>query len=63
MFSRKYIYYNPEGKKKPVFNITNCIDDSEQNLTEKQLMDDKYTHIGVAIAKNCLVVDLTERNQ
>jgi hypothetical protein len=59
IFSRKYIYYNPK-KKKP-FHITNCIDDSTQDLTEKELMSKKWTNIGEAIKKNCLIVDLKEK--
>ena len=38
-----------------IFNIYNCIDETEQDLTEKQLMDKKYTNIGEALRKGCLV--------
>lgn len=46
MVSRKEIMR--EGKK---FLINNCIDDTEQDLTEKQLMNEKITNIGVAMKK------------
>lgn len=48
MFSRKEMMYDSESKK---FLINNCIDDSEQDLTEKQLQNKKYTNIGEAITK------------
>lgn len=44
--SSKDIYFDSESEK---FLITNCIDDSEQDLTEEELMDDSYTNIGTAI--------------
>ena len=56
IFSRKYIYYNPKIKK--AFSITNCIDDSEQELTQKQLFVGGYSNIGKALRNNCLIVDL-----
>ena len=47
IISRKEICITATGR----FDITNCIDDSTQKLTEKQLMDDRYTMIGKAITK------------
>ena len=52
--SSKHIYYN-ETKKK--FEITNYIDDTEQSLTEKQLMDSNYKNIGIALQFNELIKD------
>jgi hypothetical protein len=52
--SSKYIFYN-EAKKR--FEIINYIDDTEQSLTEKQLMDSQYTNIGVAMQFNALIKD------
>ena len=59
IYSGKNIYYEPKLKK--CFFINNCIDDSEQELTEKQLMNKKYTNIGDALKKNCLIVNLNEK--
>jgi len=42
--SSKYIGYD-DG----IFCITNCIDDSEQELNDKEIMDDEYTNIGKGI--------------
>jgi len=42
--SSKYIGYN-----NGLFCITNCIDDSEQVLNDKEIMDDDYTNIGKGI--------------
>jgi len=38
-----------------IFNIVNEIDETEQNLTEKQLMGKRLTNIGEALQKGCLV--------
>jgi len=46
--SRKEMMYDPADK---MFLINNCIDDSEQDLTEKQLLNKNYTNIGVAIKR------------
>ena len=46
--SSKSIMMYKKGKKL-VFDIINEIDDTQQILTEKQLFDDKITHIGTAI--------------
>ena len=51
VFSRKYISYYPDKKR---FWITNCIDDSEQDLTEKDIMNEKETLIGKAIKYGAL---------
>lgn len=49
--SSKNITYNPETE---TFSIVNEIDDSEQELTDRQVMDSscKYTNIGRAIIEN-----------
>ena len=52
LYSRKTITFNKKTNK---FNIHNHIDDSKQSLTEKQIMDDKITHIGTAMPKRSLV--------
>ena len=49
--SSKHILYDDDDK---IFYILNEIDDSEQELTEQQLMDLEYTNIGVAILKGAL---------
>jgi len=48
--SSKVIQYDGD-----VFHILNEIDDSEQELTEEQLMDTSRTFIGEAIKKKALV--------
>ncbi|MDD5134958.1 MAG: hypothetical protein PHP01_06060 [Phycisphaerae bacterium] len=52
--SSKYISYNPDGNK---FYVFNYIDDSEQELTESQLLDSEYTNIGQAMEKGALIMD------
>jgi uncharacterized protein YaaR (DUF327 family) len=52
--SSKYISYNPDGNK---FYVFNYIDDSEQELTESQLLDSEYTNIAEAMEKGALIVD------
>ena len=42
--SSKYIEYDDD-----IFYIFNEIDDTEQSLTSKELFNDDYTNIGVAI--------------
>lgn len=44
--SSKDIEYNPGNKK---FSVLNYIDDSEQTLSEDEIMDDNITNIGKAI--------------
>lgn len=52
--SSKRIVWEENEKK---FFIINFIDDSEQELTEAQLMDKGYTNIGYAITKGALFKD------
>lgn len=51
MFSRKEIALTetPTGKER--FHVHNCIDDSMQLLSEKQMMNKDWTNIGDAILK------------
>ena len=58
VFSRKSIYYHPKEKE---FQITNWIDDSDQLLTQKQLMSKSYTNIGYALKRRALIVNLKEK--
>ena len=44
--STKWIEWDAKNR---VFDVINLIDDSEQTLTEKQLMDRGWTNIGHAI--------------
>ena len=46
MRSSKSIYYEPVTDS---FTVLNEIDDTEQVLNSKQIMDDDYTNIGKAI--------------
>ena len=52
--SSKYISYDPDGNK---FYVFNYIDDSEQELTESQLLDSEYSNIGEAMEKGALIMD------
>ena len=52
--SSKHIRYYPEDKS---FYVLNLIDDSEQELTESQILDREYTNIGVAMEKGALIMD------
>ena len=52
IFSRKTIKYSERTKR---FNIINHIDESKQNLSAQQLLNEKYTLIGKAIPLNCLI--------
>jgi len=52
--SSKYIRYNPDSNS---FYVLNLIDDSEQELTEKQILDNEDTSIGEAIKKGALIMD------
>lgn len=49
--SSKFMDMSDDGKK---FVITNEIDDTEQELTEQQLMDCTYTNIGYAMKNGAL---------
>ena len=52
--SSKYIRYHPDDNS---FFVLNLIDDSEQELTENQILDKAYTNIGEAMEKGSLIVD------
>jgi hypothetical protein len=52
--STKHIVWDEEDKR---FFIFNYIDDTEQMLTEAQLMDREYTNIGYAMTKGALFKD------
>ncbi len=52
LFSRKTIDYDGDAN---VFSIWNHIDDTHQKLTEAQLKDRDWTHIGYAIRKGAFV--------
>lgn len=52
--SSKYIQYDDEEN---TFYVCNYIDDSEETLTEQQLMDRDYTNIGYAMTKGALFMD------
>lgn len=54
MRSSKYIRYYPEDNSFYVFNL---IDDSEQELTEAQILDSAYSNIGEAMEKGALIMD------
>lgn len=49
--SSKRIVWEEDEKR---FFVINYIDDFEQELTEKQLMDTSYTNIGFAMEKGAL---------
>ena len=52
--SSKHIRYYPEDNS---FYVLNLIDDSEQELTESQILDSAYTNIGEAMKKGALIKD------
>jgi hypothetical protein len=52
--SSKHIWYHPKDNS---FFVWNLIDDSEQRLTESQLLDKAYTNIGEAMKKGALIMD------
>ena len=52
--SSKHIRYYPDENR---FYVLNLIDDSEQELTENQIMDKGYTNIGAAMQKGALIMD------
>jgi hypothetical protein len=54
MRSSKRIIWNEEDKR---FYIINFIDDTEQELSETQLMDEDYTNIGYAMTNGALYKD------
>ena len=53
--SSKRIVWEEDEKR---FFIINFIDDTEQELTEAQLMDKGYTNIGYAMTKGALFKDV-----
>ena len=52
--SSKHIRYYPDDES---FYVLNFIDDSEQELTESQILDTAYTNIGDAMTKGALIRD------
>ena len=52
--SSKHIRYYPDDNS---FFVLNLIDDSEQELTESQILDIAYTNIGEAMKKGALIMD------
>ena len=52
--SSKHIRYYPDNNS---FYVLNLIDDSEQELTEAQILDSSYTNIGEAMRKGALIMD------
>lgn len=52
IFSRKTIKYNPKTK---TFKVFNHIDETEQILTEKEIINKKYSNIGRAIPLRSLI--------
>ena len=52
--SSKHIIYHPEDNS---FYVFNYIDDTEQTLTDSQILDSSYTNIGEAIKKGALIMD------
>ena len=52
--SSKHIRYYPDDNSFYVFNL---IDDSEQELTEVQILDSGYSNIGEAMKKGALIKD------
>jgi len=52
--SSKHIRFHPDDNS---FYVFNYIDDTEQTLTESQIVDSSYTNIGEAIEKGALIID------
>ena len=52
--SSKHIRYYPDDNN---FYVLNLIDDSEQELTESQILDSAYSNIGEAMKKGALIMD------
>ena len=52
--SSKHIRYTLEDNN---FYVLNLIDDSEQKLTESQILDPSYSNIGQAMKKGALIRD------
>ena len=53
-YSAKEISYSLDGQ----FIITNCIDGTEQYLSEDELMNQELTNIGIAITKGAFYAEL-----
>ena len=52
--SSKHIRYYSDDNS---FYVLNLIDDSEQELTEAQILDGDYSNIGEAMKKGALIMD------
>ena len=52
--SSKHIRYYPDDNS---FYVINLIDDSEQELTEAQILSSDYSNIGEAMKKGALIMD------
>ena len=52
--SSKDIVWDAQAKK---FHIFNHIDQTEQHLTERQVLDESFTNIGYAMKKGALFKD------
>ena len=52
--SSKHIRYYPDDNS---FFVLNLIDDSEQELTESQILEKEYSNIGEAMKKGALIMD------
>ena len=52
--SSKHIRYYPDDNS---FYVLNLIDDSEQELTEVQILDSGHSNIGEAMKKGALIKD------
>ena len=52
--SSKHIRYYSDDNS---FYVLNLIDDSEQELTESQILDSAYSNIGEAMKKGSLIMD------
>jgi len=52
--SSKHIRFHPDDNS---FYVLNLIDDSEQELTETQILDSAYTNVGEAMKKGSLIMD------
>ena len=52
--SSRHVRYYPDDNS---FYVLNLIDDSEQELTESQVLDKAYTNIGEAMKKGALIMD------
>ena len=52
--SSKHIRYYPDDNS---FYVLNLIDDSEQEFSEKQILDKSFSNIAEAMKKGCLIED------